>query len=278
MTNIEKVRNYYNHFDEWNRLDTPEGQLELKIVIDLICKHIQPESTILDLGGGPGRYTVELSNLDYNMHLGDLSPELINIARLKSEMMGNQERIKEIGVINALDLSNYESNYFDAILLFGPLYHLTSEDEISQCLKEVYRVLKPNGTLCAIFIPWITGLTGIIERSFYAPKHVSPEALMNTFDKGIFNNQSEYGFQEGSFLKVDNMVKYFKESGFSQVLLRSIRSLGYRQEKNILALEKDNPEYFKTILKVIDETSEEKEVIETCGHAIYIGKKSIKLS
>lgn len=99
---------------------------------------------------------------------------------------------------------------FDAVLLFGPLYHLTTEEEINKCLNEVSRVLKKNGKLIAIYIPWISGLTGIMERGFYAPIHVNSETLLNTYKEGVFNNISDNGFQEGAFIKTVKMNNYFE--------------------------------------------------------------------
>lgn len=229
ITNTEKVESYYSQFDEWKRLEEPEGKLEFDIVMSLLNRHIPKGSRVLDLGGGPGRYTVELSNLGYKMSLADLSPHLIEIAKEKIACQGKKRNIESIEVCNALDLSKYQNDSFDALLLFGPLYHLTSQDEILTCLSEVARLLKPKGLLFAIFIPWLSGLTGVLERSFYSPDHVNGKVLMNTFQKGIFNNASNCGFQEGSYIKTEDMLTYFSHCGFEKRLLRSIRGIGFKQ-------------------------------------------------
>lgn len=273
MTNIEKIKKYYSEFDEWKRLETPEGKLEFDVVLNIIQKYIKPGSSIFDLGGGPGRYTATLSKHGYKMHLADLSKELIQIAKEKIKQFGDPANIIQIDVCNALDLSAYSENSFDAVLLFGPLYHLTSEKETQKCLTETKRVLKENGILFAIFIPWITGLTGIVERAFFAPDHVNPDSLLKTYEEGIFNNQSEYGFQEGAYIKSSRIEELFSLSGFNKILLRSIRGIGNKQEKNLLALKEKDPKYYDTMLKIIEDTASEVEVVETCGHAIFVGQK-----
>ncbi len=273
MTNIEKVKNYYSKFDEWNRLETPEGQLEFEIVINIIKQYVSPNSEILDLGGGPGRHTAALSTLGFNMYLADLSEQLIETAKEKINHFGNPNNVIQIDVCNALDLSKYKNEMFDVVLLFGPLYHLTTEKEINKCLSNVHRVLKKKGKIFAIYIPWISGLAGIMERAFYAPNHVDPEALTKTYNEGVFNNLSDKGFQEGAYIKTDKMNNLFEQSGFSKLLLRSIRGIGYRQEKNIVSLKETNYKFYKTMLKIIEDTAVESSVIETCGHAIYVGDK-----
>lgn len=98
MTKIEKVKNYYSKFDEWNRLETPEGQLEFEIVINVIKQYVSPNSEVFDLGGGQGRYTAKLSTLGYKMYLADLSEQLIETANEKIKQFGNPKNVIQIDV------------------------------------------------------------------------------------------------------------------------------------------------------------------------------------
>lgn len=273
MTDLHKIESYYSKFDEWGRLDNPEGKLEYDIVTDIISQYLPGESTILDLGGGPGRYTVALSNAKHKMYLADLSADLITIAKEKIIQYGTPTNVIQTSVCNAMDLSSYAEDMFDAVLLFGPLYHLTSASEIKTCLSEVSRVLKKNGKLFAIYIPWISGLTSVLDRSFYAPRQVNADILLKTYADGIFNNKINEGFQEGCYIKTNKILEQLSNAGFDQLLLRSIRGIGYKQEKNILQLQEYDPEYFKIILQIINDTASENAVIETCGHAIFVGEK-----
>ena len=53
---------------------------------------------------------------------------------------------------NALDLSRYDSESFDVVLLFGPLYHLHEEADKLRCIEEAKRVCKPGGKIFFAFI------------------------------------------------------------------------------------------------------------------------------
>ena len=55
MTDFEKVKYYYSIFDEWGRLDTPEGKLEFELTMSVITSHLSQNAEILDLGGGAGQ-------------------------------------------------------------------------------------------------------------------------------------------------------------------------------------------------------------------------------
>ena len=61
------------------------------------------------------------------------------------------------------------------------------------------------------------------------------------------------------------------QTNFSQILLRSIRSSGHNKEEQLYELyEKDNA-LFNKMIELIDRTSTNPAIIETCGHALYKG-------
>jgi SAM-dependent methyltransferase len=53
---------------------------------------------------------------------------------------------------NALDLSDFEEETFDIVLLFGPLYHLHDEKDRNTAIREAKRVMKKDGILFVAFI------------------------------------------------------------------------------------------------------------------------------
>jgi ubiquinone/menaquinone biosynthesis C-methylase UbiE len=272
-TDFQKIKTYYQHFNEWNRLDTPPGRLELKIVLEIIKEHLPSNSEIFDLGGGAGRYSYELALRGYKLYLADLSPGLIEIAKEKLSNFEGKNNIKGIEIANAIDLSNKEDEIYSNVMLFGPLYHLTTIEEIDECIKEVYRVLKVGGKIIATYIPYQCGLSSILERSFAKPSQVDKKAFFRVYNEGVFNNQSESGFQEGNFIKTEKLLEILEGRGFEKILLRSIRGIGYKQEKEILEEENRNPEFYNEIMKIIHLSSEDRSIIDTCGHAVYIGRK-----
>jgi len=274
MTDFHKVKDYYQYFDEWARLETPAGQLEYQILMEEICSHLKSDSDILDLGGGPGRYTASLSCKNYRVWLADISPTLIENARDKIRKWGHPENVKDLRVVNAMDLSDYSDDHFDGVLLFGPLYHLTSREEILACLSEVHRVLKPSGMLLGVYIPRVAGMRGIWERYFVHPGHVNAEVLGEIRDNGVFHNQCTQGFQEGMYMKTEDLMLYLEKTGFSCKHLRSIRGLAYGMEENLLSLEKKNRAMYERMIEMLNTTSSEPSIIETAGHALFVAQKS----
>jgi len=272
MTDFEKVKSYYSVFNEWGRLDAPEGKLELELTMPLITSRLPPNAEILDLGGGPGRYTIELAKLGHMLHLADLSQTLLDVAKKHIDEL-DIKNVKSINQVNAVDLSIYSDASFDTVLILGPLYHLADEAERRSCIMEVKRVLKPNGLVFAAFIPYLSGAIGVAGRMFYFPDQVSVDTLKRVFEHGIFNNNANRGFQEGYYPTSDEIVSLFGENGFSKVGLRSIRGWGSSREEQIYKLKDENPEKYEIVINLLNKTSDDPSIIEMCSHAIYIGRK-----
>lgn len=198
MTDFNKVRSYYQSFDEDNRLSKDgSGRLEFEQTVKILKRYLPSEAKILDLGGASGTYSFFLAEMGYDVWLADLSEHLINIAVEKNNV--SKRKLQSLEVVNAVDLSIYPSETFDVLLLFGPLYHLTEYCERETCIREIYRVLKKNGLVFASFIPYLSGSRAIIDRYFEHSEQVNEQILVNVFQTGQFQNLSTCGFQEGYY-------------------------------------------------------------------------------
>ena len=258
MTDFEKIKAYYSVFDEQHRLEKAEGRLEFDICKSIILRHLNKSDRILDLGGGAGKYSIELAKQGYSVILADLSERLLEQAKTYV-VENNLPPLQSYDAVNAVDLSRYDDNSFNVVILFGPLYHLLDSDERNKCILEVYRVLKPSGIIFASFIPHISGAAGVVSRE--------------VFETGRFNNNANVGFQEGYYPESKEIVQLFREHNFSQILLRSIRGFGYNKEEKLYELSEKDSSLFYKMMELINKTSTNPAIIETCGHALYVGRK-----
>lgn len=272
MTDFERIKNYYSHFDEKNRLKASgSGRLEYAVTMDVIRRYLPEQGTILDLGGGAGAYAFPLSEAGYRVFLADLSDVLVEQARQQAFESGNGNI--SCDVANATDLSMYEDGQFDAVLLLGPLYHLLEETERQKCVSEVRRVLKPGGVVIAAFLPYLSGSVGVVERIFGHPDQVGEDNLREVFRTGRFRNLRDAGFQEGYYPRPEEIEELFGKNGFEKTLVRSVRGFGWGREEYIFRLQERDPALFSAVMELLNETAGEKAIVETCGHALYAGTK-----
>src|SRR4051794_9240493 len=123
-TDTSRVIAYYEAGAERPRLDDGVGRLEFARTQALLRRLLPPTpARILDVGGGPGRYSEQLAGLGYDGTLVDLVPLHVEQARVRA----SQHRFTAI-VGDARSLP-FEDAAFDVVLLFGPLYHLLWPDE-----------------------------------------------------------------------------------------------------------------------------------------------------
>ena len=99
-------------------------------------------ASILDAGCGRGRNTLHLSRLGYTVHACDLSPVALRIARARAVEAGTSVHFQ------ACDLTRlpYANGFFAVAICVHVLpYHLRAD--IVESVRELWRVLKPNGWL-----------------------------------------------------------------------------------------------------------------------------------
>ena len=93
----ELVQKYYAKYAvvERERLNKhPYHRLEFETTLHFLKKYLPRRGLVLDAGGGPGRYTIELTNLGCDVILLDLAPKLLEIAREQIEKAKVESKVK----------------------------------------------------------------------------------------------------------------------------------------------------------------------------------------
>jgi SAM-dependent methyltransferase len=146
---------------EWRRLEGgAQARLEYLITRHVLQRVLPPSPPataapgasprVLDAGGGPGRYTLDLARLGYRVTLLDLSPALLDFARRKiaAAPPDVQRRVEAIVEDSIVDLSLFPESHFDAVLCVGgPLSHILDPTARRRAVGELRRVAKPGAPL-----------------------------------------------------------------------------------------------------------------------------------
>ena len=143
------VQEIYRRYDEDSRLNKSQAaRVEFLTTVRYIEKYLTPGAKILDVGAGAGEYSFYFARKGYSVSALELADA--NIAAFQAKMTDDDPI--ELVQGNAMDLSRYDDNAFDVVLLFGPLYHLHEEKDKLQCIEEAKRVCKPDGKIFFAFI------------------------------------------------------------------------------------------------------------------------------
>ena len=132
-----ELEKYYNKFCEEKRLTRRHGQVEFITSMKYIHEYLKGKerASILDVGAGTGRYSVALAEEGYDVTAIELVKYNLGILKSKGSNVKAYQG-------TALNLSRFQDNTFDMVLVFGPMYHLyTMEDKI-KALSEAKRVVK----------------------------------------------------------------------------------------------------------------------------------------
>lgn len=144
---INHLTNYYEHYDEDARLLSRPGQTEFLTTMRYISRYLSPACRVLEIGAGTGRYSRHIASLGCLVDAVELIPHNIDVFK------AHMDKAHPVSVHqgNALDLHMFQDKLFDVTLLLGPLYHLMTQQEQLQALREAVRVTRPGGVIMAAY-------------------------------------------------------------------------------------------------------------------------------
>jgi SAM-dependent methyltransferase len=151
--------------DEVERFFKRRGQLAtIEMPMDLTGK------SVLEIGSGGGAHSAIFVRRGADVTAVDLTPERVESTGIKLALLGKGRALQA----DAEQLP-FEDNTFDIVYSNGVLHHSTDTE---QCIREVYRVLKPGGRAVLMLYArhstqywlniWLKGLFS--GRIFYMPE------------------------------------------------------------------------------------------------------------
>lgn len=210
----------YNAGVETGRLHRDLGLIEFERTKEILLEELpKPPAVIYDIGGAYGEYSYWLAELGYEVHLFDLAQEHIRLARELAA--GRAAALADLCVADARSIPRCDATA-DAILLFGPLYHIVEAEERRRCLDECRRLLKPGGKLFTANITCFSTALKYTECYDRRPVLDDEEAyrmIESTVRTGLHRG-NEIGLVY--FLRPDELRQEVAAAGFVDVDLRGV--------------------------------------------------------
>ena len=223
----EAIAAHYASGYEADRLHRGAGQLDRERSRELLGRFLPPApAAVLDVGGGPGGHACWLAARGYQVHLLDLTPLHVALARQASSRQPQAPLAStEVGDARALPWGPATA---DAVVLFGPLYHLTDRADRLQALREAHRVLRPGGALLAAAISrFASALDGLCRGFLKDPQFA--EIVRRDLADGQHRNPTgrpEY-FMDTFFHHPDELQGEVAEAGFAAARVYGVEGPGW---------------------------------------------------
>ena len=249
------------------RLSEGSNRLEHVRVQELMTRFLPaPPAIVYDIGGGTGPHALWLAEHGYTVHLLDAMPlhieqalELDSRKTLASAVVGDARHLP------------YPETSADAVLLFGPLYHLTEQSDRFESLREALRVLRPGRVLLAMnvnrFASTFDGL--------FAGGYADPE-FMAMADRDLQDGQHRAPpgkpyFTTTFFHHPDELRAEIEAAGFEVAQLLGVEGIGWTMRDFDAAWE--DPVRREWILRVARQLEAEPTLLGASAHVMAIARR-----
>ncbi len=215
---------------------------------------------ILDVGGGIGRFAIPLAKKKHEVILSDISQGMLNNAKkIATKQNVILTYVKE-SVINL----KYDNNSFDVVLVMNAILDYCGDHE--KALKEIHRILKPNGLL----------IGSVNNRFIYAASHELKEGDLNLFKKSMKTGDRYItwgGTKKGHWtheFTLKELEKSLKKQKFNVIdILGIFNLLGKYADVSKLAKNK-----LKKLFNLQIEYAQKDEYLNNSGDFFFVAKKA----
>lgn len=260
--------------DEWERLQRdPYHQIEFITTTYFLEKYLPDRGLILDAGGGPGRYTIELAKRGYDVILLDITPKLLDKAKKEIEKAGVQGRVKQIVEGSITELSAFTDETFDAVLcLGGPLNHLLDEGQRRRASEELVRVARRGSPLFVSVINRLGLLRTILIEFPDEIQDCRHHWETGDYIPGMLPRAEVTGFTASHWFLPEELRELFESYGVETLEMAALEGLSshHEEETNRLA---ENKERWGTWIDIILRTCNHPAILGCSEHILLVGRK-----
>jgi ubiquinone/menaquinone biosynthesis C-methylase UbiE len=254
---------------EAERLST-WGRLERVRTQELLERFLPPApATVLDVGGGPGAYALWLARRGYAVWLVD--PVDLHLEQAREASARQPEApLAAIEQADARALRAADASA-DAVLLLGPLYHLTEAADRDSALREARRVLRPGGVVLAAAISRFAatidgvrkarldepGFEAIVEDDLREGRHRNPDGRPDWFTTAFFH-------------RPEQLAAEVEAAGFALEALVAVKGVGEFARDPDAWL--DDPRRRDVLLRAIRRVEAEPALLGASPHLLVVGR------
>ncbi|MCL2527952.1 MAG: methyltransferase domain-containing protein [Defluviitaleaceae bacterium] len=260
------IRDYYDAEveKEWVRI---ANRPEFLLTCRMLNRYIKTGDTVLDIGGGPGRYSLYLAGKGCDVTLLDLSEGNTKFAAAQAtcEWLSIKTITGDARVADTL-----AANLYDHVLLMGPMYHLLEEADRVKAVTAALNLLKPGGV---IYISFINSFAGIVYAAKYEPSlMISTLPSELEYRKNLLARKSYAGdaFTRAFFIEQSEILPFMAQFPLEKMHLFGQEGVMSPCEGNIMS---QPQEVVDAWLDFCEKLWDRDEFLTWAEHLMYVGRK-----
>lgn len=255
---------------EWRRLQRdPYRKIEFMVTLHFLEKYLPEKGLVLDAGGGPGRYTIELASKGYEVVLLDIVPEMLRLARRRVKTAGVLSKVKNFVQGSIEDLSVFPEFTFDAVLcLGGPLCHLLNPEQRRKAVAELLRVAKRGAPLFVSVISRVGLLKSILVEFPQEMKYAKHHWEEGNYVPGLHGE----GFTAAHWFIPEELQALFEAFGAETVESAGLEGVSSHHRRATNRLYKDKEKWTMWI-EILLETCIDPSTVGSSEHFLIVFRK-----
>jgi len=178
---------------EWQRfVDGRTPPASLSTHIHYLRRFVRTGDRVLDVGCGPGRFTIELVRLGARVVAADVSPVQLELHRSHVGDADAEHAVESRHVVDVLDLREFDDESFDAVVCYGGVLSYVL-DHAPDALRELRRVTRPGGHVFVSVMALVGATVGAVDRVLeYAAAH-GPDEVRAVTGSGLLPSGASGG-------------------------------------------------------------------------------------
>jgi 2-polyprenyl-3-methyl-5-hydroxy-6-metoxy-1,4-benzoquinol methylase len=262
---------YYNELaeGEWNRFQADAaGRVNLYVHTHYVRTYVRPESRVLEIGAGPGRFTQILAELECRVTVADLSNVQLDLHREHAEELGFEHTVESRHLTDVCDLTEFETDSFDAVLCYGgPLSYVF--DRAPEAMAECTRVCKPGGKVLAS----VMSLWGSCHRYLDGVLQIPAEANQRITGTGDLTPANWSGVNHRCHMfRSGELRELATNAGLQVAALSASNCLALTWDEHLQQYGEDSPEW-RELLRMELEACSQDGCLDMGTHMIVVGTK-----
>jgi SAM-dependent methyltransferase len=191
------ISRFYDEYGEreWERLDAGAPAMDrvnFETHRALLREFVHEGDRVLEVGAGPGRFTIELAGLGARIVVADISPRQLELNREKVGAAGLEAQVEARHIVDAVDLSKFDDASFDAVVCYGgPISYVF--ERAGEAVAELLRTTRPGGHVLLSVMSRLGSTQYFLPAVFELVEQFGLEAVRHVLQTGDLSAEINNG-------------------------------------------------------------------------------------